>query len=91
MKKPVSRKILIRGESWRVVLGRPPQNKCAALCDPDTKTIWIRPSATGSPAMLASHICHEVLHAAVYDLDERAVEEIEDALMAGLGLIGLFD
>ncbi len=76
------RYLTIRGERWRIVIGRPPQNKCDALCCFDRKTIYIRPKAD----RLAC-ICHEILHACLPDLEEVAIMEIEEALVKGLSLV----
>lgn len=81
MKPRLVRRVRIRGKLWRVVIGRPPKNKCDALCDSDrvhhpARTIWIRPSAD----RLAG-VVHEVLHACFPDLEEKAIEEAEEAIV----------
>ena len=73
------RRIKIRGEKWRIVIARPPQNFCDALCCYNERTIYIRPTAD-----LTRCVVHEILHAACPDLSEEAVEELEDAICTGL-------
>lgn len=75
------RRLKIRGETWRIVIGRPPANKCDALCHYERRTLYIRKSAERVPA-----IVHEVLHACLQDFDEEAVEEIEAAIVKALEL-----
>lgn len=77
------RRLKIRGQTWRIVIGRPPANKCDALCCFDHNTIYIRKSAERIPC-----IVHEVLHASLPDLAEEAIEEIEDAIVKALELAG---
>ncbi len=77
--KARARRVKIRGETWRIIVGRPPANKCDALCCFDRKTIYIRKTAD-----LTRCIIHEVIHACQPDLSEEAVMEIEDALATSL-------
>jgi hypothetical protein len=78
--KPPCRRLKIRGENWRIVIARPPKNDCRALCEYQTKTIWIRPSADNK----IECIVHEILHACFYDLEEEAIDEAEQAIIQGL-------
>ncbi len=82
--KPRTRRIRIRGKTWRIKIGRLPKNNCDALCDYEQRVIWIRGKTTNEP-----HACviHEVLHACHPDMEESAVEETEEALVAALSLI----
>jgi len=73
----------IRGERWRIVFGRPPLNKCSALCDYNTRTIWIRKGEDQIACMI-----HEVLHACLPDIEEETIEEMEQALVKALELVG---
>ncbi len=76
-------KIDIRGETWKVVIGRPGINNAHASIDYDTHTILISPNARNRKAALI----HEILHAALPDLNEAAVTETEVALLRGLKLL----
>jgi hypothetical protein len=78
-----ARRLKIRGQNWRIVIARPPENNCIALCVYDERTIYIRPSC----ADRAAAIVHEILHACFRDLEEKAVEEAEEAIVKGLELI----
>lgn len=76
------RHLKIRGDKWKIVIGRPPENKCDGLCHYATSTIYIRPSADRIPT-----IVHEILHACLWDVSEEAIEETEDALVKALELL----
>lgn len=78
-----ARRLKIRGQNWRIVIDRPPKNKCDALCVYDNRTIYIRPNATDRAAC----IVHEILHACFRDIGEEAIEEAEEAIVKGLGLM----
>lgn len=77
-----ARRLKIRGQRWRILIARPPENKCSALCDYDARTIYIRPSADKVRC-----IVHEVLHACLADIEEKAVEETEEAIVKALELV----
>lgn len=77
-----ARRLKIRDQQWRIVIGRPPKNNCSALCDYETRTIYIRKGQDK-----AACIIHEIIHAAFPDLKEDAVEETEEAIMKGLELV----
>lgn len=77
-----ARRLKIRGQNWRIVVGRPPRNECDALCDYDSHTIFIRKGANK-----AECITHEILHACFPDLCEEAIEEAEVAIVKGLELV----
>jgi hypothetical protein len=76
------RRLKIRGESWRIVLARPPENKCAALCCYASRTIYVRPSYKAK----LNGVIHEILHACFPDLTEEAVYEAERAMAVGITL-----
>lgn len=76
--------ISIRGTRWKLVLGRPPQNKCDGLCCYDIKTIYIRSTCKDPVATCV----HEILHSCFPDLDEFAVCQAEEAIVKALRLIG---
>lgn len=77
------RRLRIRGAPWRIVIGRPPLNKCEGLCVYQTRTIYVRPN---SPDRSATAV-HEILHACFPDIEEAAIREAEEAIMEGLGLV----
>lgn len=83
----LSHRLRIRGQKWKIIFGRPPANKCDALCVPDERLIYIRPSANKTKKLQRGAIIHEILHAALYDLSEEAVLEVEDALNEALAMI----
>jgi hypothetical protein len=88
-----ARRIQIRGEQWRIVIGgRMPVTKAAGYCDPNTRTIHIRQRITRFEYTLCEvnqrkAILHEVLHSLFPDIEERVIEEAEDALDAALDLL----
>lgn len=84
-----ARRLKMRGKTWRLVYGKPPENKCSGLCEYDTKTIWIRPSQHDTPDEVLQTWFHEVLHQCFPDLKEESVQEAEDAFAAGLDLLPL--
>jgi len=60
---------------------RPPvRGKLDGLCDYATRTIYVNPAAADQ----RSTLLHEVLHAALPDLTESAVEQTEEALEMAL-------
>jgi hypothetical protein len=70
-------RVNIRGKRWTVLRKAPPGAKTAlGLCVKADQTIYIRPGAE-----MPGTIIHEVLHAALWDLDEDAVSETEAAIM----------
>ncbi len=81
------RRLKIRGFNWKLIYGRPPKNDCSAYCEPNLRTIWIRPSQNKTIVEQRRSILHEILHACFDDLNEAAVEEAEEALAKGLELL----
>ncbi len=75
-----AKRIRIRGQIWKLIVGRPPGNKCDGICDYQTKTIYIRKTA---PDRVGTTI-HETLHACLPDVEEYAIIETEKAIMAAL-------
>src|SRR5437868_2081925 len=67
----------IRGLRWKLVLGRPPENRCDGLCVYDTRTLYVRPNCQD----IWATTIHETLHAALPDLREECVMEVEEALV----------
>jgi len=74
-------RIRIRGVWWTIRRERPPRReRLDGLCDYATRTIYVNPVAVDQRATLL----HEVLHAALPDLTEMAVEQTEKALETAL-------
>ena len=74
------KRILIRGIPWKFIVGRPPGNKCDGMCCYDIRTIYVRKTATDPIATAV----HEVLHACFPDVEEGAIIDTEEAIMAAL-------
>lgn len=81
--RPKCCRIKIRGMWWRILISRPPENYCSGLCNIQTRTIYIRPTAKNKFETLV----HEILHACLWDLTEEAVMETEEAIVKGLRLL----
>lgn len=77
-----ARRLKIRGQQWRIIFGRPPANKCSALCDYETHTIYIRKGSNKTECLV-----HECLHAMFPDLSEDVIEEAERTIVKGLEII----
>jgi hypothetical protein len=76
------RRIRIRGAWWTVRYQRPPvKERLDGMCHYATRTIYVNPAAMNQRSTLV----HEVLHAALPDLCEDAVEGAEDAIETALG------
>lgn len=80
-----TRRLKIRNQTWKIVLGRPPQNKCSALCVYETRTIYIRPKP--DKLEVASDAVHEMLHALFPDLEEYVICEATNVIMKGLEIV----
>ena len=81
---PKGKRIRIRGQSWKIVIGRLPMNMADGVCEPATRTIYISPNkAVNRKATLI----HETLHAVFPDIEETVIAEAEDAIMAGLDIL----
>ena len=76
-------RLKIRGQRWRIVIGRPPMNRCSGCCVKADRTIYIRSRAKNKFETLV----HEILHACHWDLTEEAIVETEEALVKGLRLL----
>jgi hypothetical protein len=79
--------IRIRGRWWVIKRAAPPRKgeargggRTDGLCDYETRTIYVSPRSGEQRATLL----HEVLHAALPDLDEAAIRETEEALEMAL-------
>lgn len=75
----------IRGSKWRIRFV-PNLGDCEGVCDKSTRTIRI---AKGYPAeQTLDSIIHEVLHAALWDLDEEAVSDTANSISTTLWKLG---
>lgn len=84
----MARRIKIRGENWRMSIERPPakdtpKRRTVALCHYATRTIYIHPKERNKLRC----VLHEILHACLPDIEEKAIEETELALYRGIRLI----
>ena len=98
MAKRKIRYVPIRGTKWKLILGRPPLNTCEGVCDYNTSTLWIRPDKDRlrfARSRRLDHvsdrhiIVHEVLHAALPDIEEEAIDETADAINDALDAWGV--
>jgi hypothetical protein len=72
-----TKRIKIDGKSWRVCIMRPPIKEVTdGLCDIENKTIYIHPDALKTCGI--ETICHELIHARLWDVCEEAVAEISE-------------
>ncbi len=76
-----AKKIMVRGVPWKIIIGRPPGNKCDGICDYASRTIYVRKTAPDRAATMV----HEVLHACFPDVEECAIIDTEEAIVAALG------
>jgi hypothetical protein len=75
MKRVPSKRIKIDGRTWTVKIVRPPaRSSYDGLCVQDNRTIYLHPEALKHRAI--ELVCHELIHARLFDIDEGAVEEI---------------
>lgn len=80
-----ARRLKIRGETWRIVIGRLPKTYADGVCDPNVRTIYISPHRDVDRK---ATVVHEILHACFEDIDESAITEAEEAICKGLELVG---
>ena len=74
MRTPTKR-ITIDGKLWRIKLKRPlTRTTHDGLCIKDDRTIYIHPDAVASRGI--ELVCHEIVHARLFDLDEECVDEL---------------
>lgn len=74
MRTPTKR-VTIDGHLWRIKLQRPPTRTTHdGLCVKDDRTIYIHPDAIAHRGI--ELVCHELVHARLFDLDESCVDEI---------------
>jgi hypothetical protein len=81
MPRPRSARVEIRGKRWSVRLGRV-RPDWDAECDLERRRIVVRPSL--GPEERLGCVIHEVVHAALPDLDEEAVLGVEAAIMGAI-------
>lgn len=75
MKRVPTKRVSIDGKVWRVKIQRPPAKQAYdGLCVKDDRTIWIHPDAIAHRGI--ELVCHELIHARLFDIDEEAVDEI---------------
>ncbi len=78
------KRIKIRGKTWKLVIGRLPHNLADGVCEPISRTIYIRPH---KDVNREGTLIHEILHACFPDIEEQAIEEAEAAILDGLKLL----
>lgn len=70
-----TKRVKIDGKVWTIKLQRPPgREPYDGLCVKDDRVIFIHPDAIGHRGI--ELVCHELIHARLFDIDESAVEEI---------------
>lgn len=88
-KKNRAVRVKIRGKWWRILEEYPLKldgKTVRGYCDKAQRLI-----VHDGGADMAFTIIHEVLHACLWDLDESAVEETEDAIKTALVRTGLIE
>ena len=74
MARPKTKRIKVDGKTWSVRLQKPPSKGDAGLCDQDARIIYLHPEEIKTRGI--ELVCHELIHARLFDIDEAAVEEI---------------
>jgi hypothetical protein len=75
MKRTPTKRVSIDGKPWRIKIQRPPAREAYdGLCVKDDRTIYIHPDAVAHRGI--ELVCHEIVHARLFDLDEECVDEI---------------
>ena len=75
MRRIRTKKVKLDGKTWTVKIQRPPERKTlAGLCVKDDREIYLHPDEIIHRGI--ELVCHEVVHARLFDIDEEAVEEI---------------
>jgi hypothetical protein len=84
----MDRHITIRGRRWRLKYKRLPRDEFGRCDAPDTpeKCIFIRKGIKGRQEL--DTLIHEMLHAALWDLDETAVNDTARDIAVALWRIG---
>lgn len=71
------KRVKIDGQRWTIRLQRPPGKDGTGydgLCVKDDRVIYLRPDAMKTRGI--ELVCHELIHARLFDIDESAVDEI---------------
>lgn len=71
------RTVYINEQRWKIVRAKIPADRLGD-CDYETRTIRIADYLHGEAFL--NTLCHEIIHARWYDLDESAVLDIADTL-----------
>lgn len=81
-------RITILGKRWNLIRGRCANDEDGYCTPPDQagRTICIRPSLTGERRLEVE--IHEMIHAAMWSLDEEFVEQMAKDLARNLTRIG---
>jgi hypothetical protein len=75
MRRVHTKRVKIDGKPWKIKLQRPPGREAYdGLCVKDDRTIYLHPDAIGHRGI--ELVCHELIHARLFDIDEEAVDEI---------------
>lgn len=75
MRRVRTKRVTIDGKPWTIKIQRPPAKKTlAGLCVQDDRTIYLHPKEIKHRGI--ELVCHELIHARLFDIDEKAVEEI---------------
>jgi hypothetical protein len=75
MKRTPTKRVSIDGKAWRIKIQRPPAREAYdGLCVKDDRTIYLHPDAIVHRGI--ELVCHEIVHARLFDLDEECVDEI---------------
>jgi hypothetical protein len=70
-----TKRVKIDDRVWTIKLQRPPAREpYDGLCVKDDRTIYLHPEAIGHRGI--ELVCHELIHARLFDIDEDAVDEI---------------
>ena len=82
-------RVKIRGQTWRIVVKKLPPRRVGkdylsmhGECEYETRTIYLNPDFNPHRTLL-----HEVLHAALPDLEELTILQVEEALADGLAAL----
>lgn len=75
MRRVRTKRVKIDGKPWKIRLQRPPGREAYdGLCVQTDRTIYLHPDAIGHRGI--ELVCHELIHARLFDIDEEAVAEI---------------
>jgi len=70
-----AKRVSIDGKKWTIRLQRPPSRvPVDGLCVKDDRVIYLHPHAIQTRGI--ELVCHELIHARLFDIDEDAVDEI---------------